>query len=71
MGAAALGHNGLMEAGSEVVRKLVNLIVTVDFDGFLGGVHDDMAFVAPMQMLIQFSPKALADLAVKVIGQLL
>jgi hypothetical protein len=29
-----------------------------------------MAFVAPMQMLIQFDPQILADLAVQVIGQL-
>ncbi len=67
----ALSHNGLMEAASEVFRELINLVITVNFDGFLGGIHDHMAFVAPMEVLIQLSPKAGADLAVKIIGQLL
>jgi hypothetical protein len=61
---AALGHNGLMEAGSEVFWQLVNLVIAVNLDSLFGGVHHDMAFVAPMQMLIEFSFQAFADLAV-------
>jgi hypothetical protein len=60
-----------MEAGPEGVRKLINLIVAVDFNGFLGGVQDHMAFVAPMQVFIKFSLKTFSDFAVQVIGQLL
>ena len=67
----ALGHNGLMEAAPKVFRELINLVIAVNFDGFLGGVHDHMAFVAPMEVLIQLSPKAGGDFAIKIIGQLL
>ena len=52
VGFATFRHNGLVEAGSEVFRELVNLVIAVDFDGFFGGVHHDVAFVAPMQMLV-------------------
>jgi hypothetical protein len=60
-----------VEAVSEAFGKLVNLVITVNLDGFLRGVHDHVAFVAPMEMLIQLDFEVLADLAVKVIGQLL
>lgn len=68
---AAFRHNGVVEAVSEAFGELVNLVVTVNFDGFLGGIHHHMAFAAPMEMLIQLDFEVLADLAVKVIGQLL
>ena len=68
---AAFCHNGLVEAASEAFWELVNLIIAVNFDGFLGGVHHHMAFVAPMEVLVQLDFQVLADLAVKVIGQLL
>jgi hypothetical protein len=71
LAAAAFRHNGIVEAASEAFWKLVKLITSVNFDGFLSGVHDHVAFVAPMEMLIQLDFKVLADLAVKVIGQLL
>src|SRR5207344_1213088 len=38
--------------------------------GFLGGLHHHVAFMAPMQVLIQLDAQAFADPAVKVIGQL-
>jgi hypothetical protein len=37
-----------VEATSEAFGKLVKLVVAVNFDGFLGGVHDHVAFMAPM-----------------------
>jgi hypothetical protein len=67
---AAFGHNGLMEAGSEVFRKLVKLVIAVDFNGFLCGIHDHVAVVAPMEVFFQFDLQILADPAVEVIGQL-
>jgi hypothetical protein len=67
---AAFRHNCVVEAASETFWELVKLIVTVNFDGFFCGIHHDMAFVAPMEMLIQLDFKVLADLAVKIIGQL-
>jgi hypothetical protein len=60
-----------MKAGSEGVWKLVNLIVAVNFDGFLGGIQHHVALVAPMKMLIKLGLQALCNLAVQVVGQLL
>ena len=51
---AALGHNRIMEAGSKACWKFVKLVVAVNFNGFLGGIHDHVAFVAPMEMFVQF-----------------
>ena len=67
---AAFRHNGIVEAGSEAFWKLVKLIIAVNLDGFLGGIHHDVAFVAPMEMFIELEFKVLGDLAVKIIGQL-
>jgi hypothetical protein len=59
-----------MEAVPEVFGELVNLIIAVDFDGFLGGIHHNMAFVAPMKVFVQFHLQIFGDLSIKVIGQL-
>ena len=71
LAAAAFRHNGIMEAGSEALWKLIKLVIAVNLDGFLGGIHHHMAFFAPMEMLIELDFQVLADLAVKIIGQLL
>jgi len=68
---AAFCHDGLVEAGPKVVRELVNLVIPVDLNGLFGGIHDHVAFMAPMKVLVEFGLQALADPAVKVIGQLL
>ena len=49
---AAFCHDGLVEAAAEVVRKLVNLVIAVNFDGFFGSIHDHVAFMAPMEVLV-------------------
>jgi len=71
LAAAALGHNGIVEAASEALWKLIKLIIAVNLDGFLGGIHDHVAFFAPMEVLVQLDFQVLADLAIKIIGQLL
>ena len=71
LAAPAFRHNGIMEAASEALWKLIKLVVAVNFDGFLGGIHYHVAFFAPMKVLIQLDFQVLADLAVKIIGQLL
>jgi hypothetical protein len=43
----AFGDDGGSEAIAKVVWKLVELRVAVDFDGFLGGIADNVAVVAP------------------------
>jgi hypothetical protein len=71
LAAAAFRHYGVMEAASEAFWKLVKLVIAVNLDGFLGRIHDHVAFMAPMKVLIQLDFQVLADLAVKIIGQLL
>jgi hypothetical protein len=68
---AAFRHNGIVEAVSKAFWKLVKLIIAVNFDGFLGSVHHDVALVAPMEMFVELEFQVLGDLAVKIIGQLL
>lgn len=67
---SALAHNGVVEAGPEGVRKLVNLIISIYFNRLFGGVENHVAFVAPMKVLIKFSFEALCNFAVQVIRQL-
>ncbi|HLK51920.1 MAG TPA: hypothetical protein VKU42_00610 [Candidatus Angelobacter sp.] len=71
LAAPAFRHNGVVEAGSEALWKLIKLVIAVNLDGFLGRIHDHVAFFAPMKMLIELDFQVLADLAVKIIGQLL
>jgi hypothetical protein len=71
LGFAAFCHNGFVEAGSEGGWELVQLIIAVNFDGLPGGVEDDVAFMAPMQVLIQLNLKAFGDPAVEIIRQFL
>jgi len=59
-----------MEPVSEIFWKFVKLVIAVDFNGLLGCVHDHMAFVAPMEMFVEFHSKVLSDPAIQVIGQL-
>jgi hypothetical protein len=49
----ALGHDGGAEAGTEVVRQFVKLRVAVNFNGFLGGVANHVAVVAPGEVVLQ------------------
>ena len=67
--AFALSHDGLVEATTESFGKLEDLIITVDLDGFLGGIHDHMTFVAPMKVFIEFFSQAGVSVSIKVVGQ--
>jgi hypothetical protein len=71
LAATAFGHNGIVEAASKALWKLIKLIIAVDLNGFLGGIHHHMAFFAPMEVFVQLDFQVLADLAIKIIGQLL
>lgn len=71
LAAAALRHNGIVEAGSEALWELIKLVIAVNFNGFLGGIHYHVAFFAPMKVFVELDFQVLADLAVKIIGQLL
>jgi hypothetical protein len=60
-----------VKAGSEGIRKLVNVIVPVNFNGLFGGIQYHVALMAPMQVLVQFSLKVFGYLPVQVIGKFL
>lgn len=51
----AAGHDGGVEAFAKTGGKVVNLVRTIDFNGFTGGVEDNFAVLALMQVLLQLS----------------
>jgi hypothetical protein len=63
-----LRHDGRAEATPEVIGQLVELRVPIDLDRFAGGIADDVAVVAPSQMIFQFRLGALIDSAIEVVG---
>jgi hypothetical protein len=48
----ALGHNGGAKTAAEIIGQFVKLGVTVNLDGFLGGIADNIAVVAPGEMVL-------------------
>jgi hypothetical protein len=68
LGRLASGHDGGSEAGGKVFGEIVRLAVTVDVDGFAGGVDDHFAVVAGPEVLFDFSEEIGVDLAIKVVG---
>jgi hypothetical protein len=63
----ALVHDGRSETCSEVIRKFVKVGITVDFDGLLGGVADDIAVVAPLEVILQLRLRLGIDGIVEII----
>src|SRR5215468_7209030 len=59
-----------MEPAAEGFRELVELVIPVDLDGLFGGIHDHVAVVAPVKMLLQLDSHAGVRGAVQIIGQL-
>ena len=62
-------RNGRSEFGFQVFGKFVQLGIAIDLDGLLGCVANDVAVVAPSQVLFQFSFGAGVDDAIQVIRQ--
>jgi hypothetical protein len=48
----ALGHDSGAKTSAEIIGQFVELGVAVNFDGFLGGVADNIAIVAPREMVL-------------------
>jgi hypothetical protein len=48
----ALGDDRGTKPGSEVIGKFVEFGVAVNLDGFLGGIADNIAVVAPGQVAL-------------------
>ena len=67
----AFGHNGAAQAVAEIVGKFVELRVAVDLDGLLSGVADNVAVMAPSQMVFQFSFGAVVKDPIQIVSQFL
>jgi len=65
----ALGHNGRPKPGSQVFGEFVKLGITIDFDGLLGGIGDNVAIVAPGQVLFKLGLCAGVNYSVQIIGE--
>ena len=63
----AFGHNGRLKPSPEVVRQLVELRVAVDFNGLAGRVADDVAVVAPSQVILEFGLGPIVERAIKIV----
>jgi len=61
------GHNGRLKPPSEIVRQLVELRVAVDFNGLAGRVADDVAVVAPSQVILEFGLGPIIECAIKIV----
>jgi hypothetical protein len=66
----ALGHDGRAKPGAEVLGQFVQLGVTIDFDGLLGGVANHVAVVTPGKMILQLDFCRFVEDAVQIVGQL-
>jgi len=59
-----------MESFAHARGELVDIAVAVDRDGLPGGVENDLAMMAPAEMLFYFDQKVGGDLTVKIVRQL-
>jgi hypothetical protein len=50
----ALGDDCGLQPATEIIGEFVEGGVTVDFNGALGGVADDVTVVAPLQVFLEF-----------------
>jgi hypothetical protein len=63
----AFAHDGGAKAGAKVVREFVEMRVAIDFDSLLGGVADDIAVVAPLEVILQLRLRLGIDGVVEII----
>jgi hypothetical protein len=66
--ALALGDDGRLNSGPEFVGKFVKVGVAINLDGALGGIANDVAVVAPLQMFLELCLGCRVHGVVEVIG---
>ena len=66
----ALRHDRGTQAAAEVFGQFVELRVAVNLDGFLRGIANNVAVVAPGEMIFQLDLCFFVEDAVQVAGQL-
>ena len=64
----ALAYDGGSEPVPEVVGEFVELGIAVDLDGFLGGIADHVAVVAPRQVIFELGFGPRVERAIEVVG---
>jgi len=62
-----LGHDRRAQARTQIIGQLVELRVTIDFDRLLGRIADNIAVVAPRQMIVQFGLGPRVEHAIQVV----
>ena len=67
----AFGHDGRPKPSAQIVRQLIEFGIAIDFDGFLGGITDNIAVMTPSQVIFELGLGALVDRPVQVVGQFL
>ena len=67
----ALGHDRCPEASAEVVRQFVYLRIAINLDCAFSGVADDVAVVAPLEMIFELGFGPGVHRLIKVVGKLL
>src|SRR5581483_9181990 len=63
-------HYGRTQTGSKVVGQFVEDGIAVNLDGFLGGIADDVAVMAPVEVIFQFRSHSFVEGVIQVICQL-
>src|ERR1035437_3792576 len=66
----AFGNDGGAQLRPEIIGQLVKMRVAIDLDGHFCGVADDVAVVAPVQVLFELRFGRSVDAVVQVIGKL-
>jgi hypothetical protein len=64
----ALGHDGSPQATAKVFREFVQLGIAINLNGLLGCVADNVAVVAPSEMVFQFRFCSVVNDAVQVVS---
>jgi len=64
----ALGKDRRPQAPAEFIRQFVKVGVSIDLDGHLRRVANDVAVVAPLKVVFQFRPGLGVHRVIKVIG---
>jgi hypothetical protein len=62
-----LGHDGGTKAGAKVIGQFIQLRVAIDLNGFLRGITNDVAVMAPGKMILQLDFCRFVEDAIQII----
>ena len=64
----AFVHDRRLQAAAQILWQLVEFLVAIDFDGLAGGVADDVAVMAPRQVILKLGLGPIVQRAIEVVG---